>query len=118
MARLARNGRFGEHEPGRPSKGFALTWYRALNLVPPSAWAPRAHSSSPGKLLARGGGAPLLPGNESRIVRHGTAQQTVMLAKSTKLKHGTKLGRTLCYLERVLSLATLPILIHFHRAWY
>jgi len=40
--------------------------------------------------LARGGGAPLLPGNESRIVRHGTAQQTVVLAKSTKLKHGTK----------------------------
>jgi len=47
--------------------------------------------------LARGGGAPLLPGNESRIVRHGTAQQTVVLAKSTKLKHGTKLRRTLCY---------------------
>jgi len=39
----------------------------------------------------------LLPGNESRIVRHSTAQQTVVLAKSTKLKHGTKLGRTLCY---------------------
>ena len=39
----------------------------------------------------------MLPGNESRIVRHGTAQQTVVLAKCTKLKHGTKLGRTLCY---------------------
>jgi len=39
----------------------------------------------------------LLPGNESRIVRRGTAQKTVVLAKSTKLKHGTKLGRTLCY---------------------
>ena len=25
------------------------------------------------------------------------AQQTVVLAKSTKLGHGTKLGRTLCY---------------------
>jgi len=39
----------------------------------------------------------LLPGNESRFARHGTAQQTVVLAKSTKLKHGTKLGRPLCY---------------------
>ena len=77
------------------SKGFALTWYRALTWYPPPL-EPPAHSSSPRKLLARGGGAPLLPGNESRIVRHGTAQQTVVLAKSTKLKHGTKLGRTLC----------------------
>ena len=43
----------------------------------------------------------MLPGNESRIVRHGMAQQTVVLAKSTKLKHGTKLGRTLCYVKRI-----------------
>jgi len=28
----------------------------------------------------------LLPGNESRIVRHGTAQQTVVLAKEYQVK--------------------------------
>ena len=38
----------------------------------------------------------MLPGNELRIVRHGKGQQTVVLAKSTKLKLGTKLGRTRC----------------------
>jgi len=44
-----------------------------------------------------------MPGNESRIVRHGTAQQTVVLEKNTKFKHGTKLERTLCYVYLPIS---------------
>jgi len=42
-------------------------------------------------------------------VTNRPAQQTVVLAKSTKLKHGTRLGRTLCYAIQIQPPWRLPL---------
>jgi len=76
------------------SKALALIWYRALtwHVLPLSS--PRTHFEPWKAVGTRGRGS--LAARQRVAVR--PAQQTVMLAKSTKLKQGTKLGPTLCYI--------------------
>jgi len=74
-------------------KGFDLTWCRALTWYFPRLSPPRSHFK-PWKAVGTRGRGSLA----ARLPEAGRpAQQTVVLAKSTKLKHGTKFGRTLCY---------------------
>ena len=75
------------------SKGFALTWYRALTWYFLRLSPPRTHGKPWKAVGTRGRGS--FAAREPEAGR--PAQQTVVLAKSAELKHGTKLGRTLCY---------------------
>jgi len=74
------------------SKGFALTRYRALTLYFLCLSSARSHFE-PWTAVATRRRGPLAA--RSRVAGR-PAQQTLVLANSTKLKHGTKLGRTLC----------------------
>ena len=75
------------------SKGFALTWYRALNWYSSSA-RPFAALGDP-QLVTGQQGSPSpacqQPSRARNVCAGGSSEG------STKLKHGTKLGRTLCY---------------------
>ena len=75
------------------SKAFALTWYRALNWYCSPA---RPFAAPDVPLLVTGQqGSPTPACRQLFRARNACAGSSS--AESTKLKHGTKLGRTLCY---------------------
>jgi len=84
------------------SKAFDLTLCRALTWYSLRLSLPRTHFETWKAAGLRGRGSLAA----RYRVADRPAQQTVVLAKSTKLRHGTKLGRTLCY----ISLYILPVL--------
>jgi len=75
------------------SKGFALTWYRALTWYSSSA-RPFAVPDDP-QLITGQHGSPSPTCQQLSSARNVCAGGSS--EGSTKLKHGTKLGRTLCY---------------------
>jgi len=75
------------------SKGFAQTWYLALTWYFLRLSSLRTHFE-PWKAVGTQRSDSLAA---QYHVAGRPAQQTAVLAKSTKFKHGTKLGRSLCY---------------------
>jgi len=75
------------------SKAFALTWYRALTSYSSPA-RPFAAPDVP-LLVTRQQGTPSLACRQLSRARNACAGGSS--DDSTKLQHGTNLGRTLCY---------------------
>jgi len=76
----------------RVSKWFALIWYRALTWYFLRVSSLLTHFEPWTAVGTRGRGSLAA----RQRVAGRPAQQTLVLANSTKLKRGTKLGRTLC----------------------
>jgi len=82
------------HTEYSPSKGLALTWYRARTWYSSSA-RPFAAPDDP-QLVTRQQGSPLPACRQLSRARNVCAGGS--REHGTKLKHGTNIGRTLCYL--------------------